>query len=368
MNNRNLSLSDFELKRRLGDGSYSDVVLVQQTVDQATALTTEEEDTRSHDDEETQQQGQEQQETNASSNYYALKIVDKHHILKHRAVGQVQLERRLLELMNDEDCTVRLYFTFQDSANLYLGLEPCLYGELYDAIDRLEMEDVVFYAAEIVVMLEVLRRYKVVHRDLKPENLLLGYGGHLKLIDFGSAYCLATAEDLSDGEGDDTNTSDPLMGTAEYLAVEVLEHTNGAVTHGVDLWSFGCIIYHMCLGKTPFRGASEFLTFNNILEGDVDYSGFDGLSSLGKEAKDLVERLLRRNPSSRIGFSSLDEIRSHAFFDSIDDWNTLYEREETPYFTRVLYPNSTGHDDDDDDHDDDWELRSLMAHAARLSS
>ena len=153
MNNRNLSLSDFELKRRLGDGSYSDVVLVQQTVDQATALTTEEEDTRSHDDEETQQQGQEQQETNASSNYYALKIVDKHHILKHRAVGQVQLERRLLELMNDEDCTVRLYFTFQDSANLYLGLEPCLYGELYDAIDRLEMEDVVFYAAEIVVML-----------------------------------------------------------------------------------------------------------------------------------------------------------------------------------------------------------------------
>ena len=140
--------------------------------------------------------------------------MDKHHILKHRAVGQVQLERRLLELMNDEDCTVRLYFTFQDSANLYLGLEPCLYGELYDAIDRLEMEDVVFYAAEIVVMLEVLRRYKVVHRDLEPENLLLGYGGHLKLIDFGSAYCLATAEDLSDGEDDDTNTSDPLMGTA----------------------------------------------------------------------------------------------------------------------------------------------------------
>ena len=348
---KTLDISDFHLKRRLGDGSYSDVVLVQLRHHLKGSEEEEEEETVVHD----------------GHNYYALKIVDKYHIVKHGAVGQLQLERRLLEMMNDEDCTVRLYFTFQDSANVYLGLEPCLYGELYDAIGQLDMEDIVFYAAEIVVMLDMLRRYGVVHRDLKPENVLLGHGGHLKLIDFGSAYCLDSTEDHR-GE-----SSSALVGTAEYVAVEILEHRD-EITHGVDLWAFGCILYQMCTGKTPFRGASEYLTFQNILQGEIEYEGFESLPSGGKDARDLVERLLQRDPMARIGFSSLDEIRSHAFFDSIDTWDTLYDREETPYFTRVLYPATTVSGGglpnsllSEETDEEDWELTSLAAHAARLN-
>lgn len=316
--------------------------------------------------------------------YFALKIVDKYHCVKNDVVDQIYLERELLELLNDEECTVNLYCTFQDSANVYLGLEPCMFGELYDAIGQLEMDDIVFYAAEMVVMLDMLRRYGVVHRDLKPENLLLGRGGHLKLIDFGTAYCLDTCPLV----GTTTKTSTTILssrkkfvGTADYIAVELLHHKGGedqledkVVTHGIDLWAFGCIVYQMCVGKTPFRGASEYLTFQNVLQGDVVYEDFAHLPR-GKEAQDLVQQLLQTDPAKRIGFSSLDEIRSHAFFDDWSSaamkdgipWQKLYDEEETPYYTRVLRDSLHVHDDGHVSSEDDWELTSLAAHAARVT-
>lgn len=374
-----LDISDFSLKRRLGDGSYSDVVLVQRRLrgsqrEDSSASSDGEDDHRPHILDSIGDEG----------SYFALKIVDKYHIMKHSAVGQLQLERRLLEVLNDEDCTVNLYFTFQDTDNVYLGLEPCLYGELYDAIDHLAMEDIVFYAAEIVVMLDTLRRYRVVHRDLKPENLLIGYGGHLKLIDFGSACCLDNTWDADDsrdsqdganGCGRESSPSSPtpttrmvpMVGTAEYVAVEVLEN-KGPITPAIDLWAFGCIVYQMCTGKTPFRGASEYLTFQNILQGDVEYGDFDKLP-LGNDARDLVEGLLQPDPERRLGFTSIQEIRSHPFFKSINHWDELYDREETPYFTRKICPSlpegSTPTFEDTDE--EDWELTSLAARAAKLN-
>jgi serine/threonine protein kinase len=52
---------------------------------------------------------------------------------------------------------------------------------------RMKQEEVCFYAAEIVDILEYIHSQGVIHRDLKPENLLLTSDGHLKLCDFGSA-------------------------------------------------------------------------------------------------------------------------------------------------------------------------------------
>jgi 3-phosphoinositide dependent protein kinase-1 len=338
-----MDVSDFRILRRLGDGSYSDVVLACLDDDFPSLRNVE----------------------SRAPHLFALKIVDKQHAVKNHVVNQMYLERRLHEELNEEVCVARLFFSFKDEANLYFGLEPCLYGELYDAIEEgLERDEVVFFAAEIVVMLGVLRRHGIVHRDLKPENLLLGRNGHLKLIDFGSALWLSDDKEASAWHNEKTKAM--LVGTAEYVAPEVLEHTDGsAVSYGVDLWAFGVILYQMATGVTPFRGASEYLVFQNVLKNEPDML----CKPLGEDedARDLISRLLESDPGKRIGFASVDDVRNHKFFSDVD-WDALYdELRPTKYFLRQNLGRLDAAEESDEE-DDDWELQGLRSLALTMKN
>ena len=63
----------------------------------------------------------------ASGARYALKVVDKHLVLRHRAVHRLKRERSILDRFT-APCVAQLYFTFQDEASVYLGLELCPNG------------------------------------------------------------------------------------------------------------------------------------------------------------------------------------------------------------------------------------------------
>jgi 3-phosphoinositide dependent protein kinase-1 len=304
------SIADFELIRRIGDGSYSHVVL-------ARHKTTGEE--------------------------VALKVVDKKYVVRHNVINYIRSERALLASINYEGF-INLKYTFQDVYSLYMALEYCPNGELYDQIrlkGRLTEADTRFYAAEIVLMLEQLRRANIVHRDLKPENLLLDIEGHLKLIDFGSAKKLQQQqqqpggeEEELDGDGNGgaqtaassappspplspetvspsasptpqqqqqyhhqqnhhplsskhrsklTSSSSSssssckrevsLVGTADYVSPEILN--NERVTCAADLWALGCVVYQMMIGRAPFKAMSEYLTFQLIVAGEWSFPSCD---------------------------------------------------------------------------------------------
>ena len=61
-----------------------------------------------------------------------------------------------------------------------------------------------------------------------------------------------------------------------------------------DIWAFGCIVYQYLVGRPPFRGATDYLTFQKILKGQMDIS-----EDLDEEAKDLIELVLVRLPRLR---------------------------------------------------------------------
>ena len=92
--------------------------------------------------------------------------------------------------------------------------------------------------------------YGIMHRDIKPENLLLSQSGRLKLADFGLA-----REVLDPMPGDDTRPYTPQMITLWYRAPEILLGAPYGV--GVDVWSAGCVVGEMCLGRPLFAGESE---------------------------------------------------------------------------------------------------------------
>lgn len=168
------------------------------------------------------------------------------------------------------------------------------------------------------------------HRDLKPENLLLNVRGHLQLTDFGSAKNLAAEEAVppapSNGRLQKSVRAASLVGTAEYLAPEVclaifsrcsdcLLHANSAnatflvpvsaqvlrnepTGYAADLWAYGCLLYHMLVGKPPFKGASEYLTFQLISAGQYSIP-----ETVAEPAQDLIRKLLVSNPADRLGAS-----------------------------------------------------------------
>ena len=83
-----------------------------------------------------------------------------------------------MDACRDVPGVVKLRFTFQDCNALYLGMEPCEGGELFEQIRRRKPRGLSpavarFYAAEILDVVEVAHDRGIIHRDLKPENILL---------------------------------------------------------------------------------------------------------------------------------------------------------------------------------------------------
>ena len=277
-------VKDFSFGRVLGEGSYSTVYLA------------------------TDRQ---------SLKEYAIKVLEKKHIIKEKKIKYVGIEKNTLNRLTEHPGIVRLYYTFQDEASLYYVLDLCSGGELLGVLKRtgtFDAECARFYGAQILDSIEYMHSRGVIHRDLKPENVLLDDRMHVKITDFGTAKLLddprapppPLVEALETGpSGSGGNRTASFVGTAEYVSPELL--TDKSAGKPSDLWAFGCIIYQLLAGRPPFKGASEYLTFQKIVNLEYEFPvGFP------PAARDLVERCLVLDPARRL---TIEHIKNHEFFD-----------------------------------------------------
>ena len=303
-------VKDFHFGRTLGEGSYSTVIA-------ATDRQTDKE--------------------------YAIKVLDKRHIIKEKKVKYVNIEKDTLNRLTDHPGVVRLYYTFQDEQSLYFVLDLASSGELLGVLKRMttfDEECTRFYGAEILDTIDYMHARGVIHRDLKPENVLLDDKMHVKITDFGTAKILdiprrPPKDPDSDGgagagnplDGSEDTKANSFVGTAEYVSPELL--TDKRACKASDLWAFGCIIYQLLAGRPPFKAGNEYLTFQKIVA--LEYQFPKGFPQV---AKDLVERLLVLDPASRL---SIEHIKNHEFFDGVN-WGRGLWRQSAPRLKSYMPP------------------------------
>ncbi|KAJ1971748.1 hypothetical protein H4R35_005081 [Dimargaris xerosporica] len=269
---------------------------------------------------------------------YAMKVMEKQHLLRQRDQSFFMEERDVLVQASGSDWFPALYAAFQDAENLYLAMEYAPGGDLFSVLDRSENailpEDTAkFYIAEMVLAIAELHRLGYVHRDIKPQNILIDAKGHIKLADFGSCIRL-------DANG--LVTSKVPVGTCDYISPEVLRAREGnkAYTQSCDWWSLGIVIYEMLQGDPPFYSESIPETYAKIMTHQISLEFDDEIAKLSDDAKDLIRHLLC-DLDRRLGKQGLDDIQRHPFFRSID-WKEL-RRQTPPFLPEISAPDDTSY-------------------------
>jgi len=246
---------------------------------------------------------------------YAMKILNKDMIVQRQELEHLSAEKNVLQKLV-HPYLVNLNYSFQTPDKLYFVMDYVNGGELFFHLQRdkkFHEDRARFYLAEIACGLEYLHAHGVLYRDLKPENLLLTADGHICMTDFGLAK-----------EGllcNDARTS-TFCGTPEYLAPEVLNGEKYGMP--VDWWSFGTLMFEMLTGLPPFYCEDVQKMYQKIVSAHLHIP-----PNFSPEAKHLVERLLDRDPKSRL--SDPKEVKKHPWFAPID-WEKLENKQLTPPF------------------------------------
>merc|ERR1740130_1506185 len=148
----------------------------------------------------------------------------------------------------DHPNIVRLHETFEDDIHIFMVLEGCLGGELFDhlvSVGTVEEPDAIRLAYQMASALRHLHQIQICHRDVQPEAFFLAEAGPLcetgvKMMDF------STAREFS--------SLHPMLSkvcTLHYVAPEIVSSDDG-YTEKVDIWSLGVLIYTMIAGSPPF--------------------------------------------------------------------------------------------------------------------
>jgi len=176
-------------------------------------------------------------------------------------------------------------------------------------------------AAEICAALGHVHSLDFIHLDVKPENIVITTLGQHKLADFGSCLRLQRA-----AEGDGPRPAPPaylgeIIGTPEMMAPEVFYQQ--PVCQTADWWSYGCLLFEMLTGHSPFFDARDsdapdptLALVERILRAEFAFPDAFVFPDTSDTVVALIRSLLTREPSLRLGARPLGQaaISGHAWF------------------------------------------------------
>ncbi|XP_017876759.1 serine/threonine-protein kinase PLK4 isoform X2 [Ceratina calcarata] len=232
----------------------------------------------------------------------AIKMIDKKLMQAAGMVGRVRQEVAIHSRLK-HPAVLELYTFFEDANYVYLVLELCHNGELQRFLKMqgshaLPEEQAARIIRQVVQGLLYLHSHQILHRDMSLSNLLLSRDMQVKIADFGLATQLTRP--------DEKHLT--MCGTPNYISPEIATRSS----HGLeaDVWSLGCMLYTLLVGKPPFDTDAVKSTLTRVVMADYVMP-----AHLSDNAKDLIDKLLKKNPKDRI---RLRDISKHPFIANIE--------------------------------------------------
>jgi hypothetical protein len=207
-----------------------------------------------------------------------------------RQARQTVLREARLAARLDSPKIVQVYDVIESDTHLGMVMEyvpGCTLEDLLQAV-RPSLASAVAVAQDLAAALTLARQQGVVHGDVKAANVLITRDGHAKLADFGISRRLVSRSPEPQGGG-----------TLSAMAPERL--VTRRVDHRSDLFALGILLYRMLAGAHPFYRDGRLDT-QMLLEEEPPALAdrVDSAQAVPGELIELVEGLLRKNPSERV--------------------------------------------------------------------
>ena len=259
-------MADFNVLKELGEGSFGKVLLVQH------------------------------KKTNAK---YALKVVDKQHVLTEPDKSSFLREVEINYKINHPNI-VKLFGHFEDNECCYLLMEYIGGGDLFSYIpvngkSILKPEQAASIIKDVISAVYYIHHMNppIMHRDIKPENVLITSDLKAKLTDFGlCAY-------IQPGILRKSTCGSPI-----YMSPEMIDKTGH--NEKIDIWSIGVLLFELLTGDQAWAGENlatiEYNIRNLRISWPEDMNGFPS---------ELIKKILKKNPEERI---SLTDMLNDPFF------------------------------------------------------
>uniref|UniRef100_A0A6G1S556 non-specific serine/threonine protein kinase n=1 Tax=Aceria tosichella TaxID=561515 RepID=A0A6G1S556_9ACAR len=234
--------------------------------------------------------------------YVAIKCLDK--IKLGPELPRIYNEIKCLKKLKHKNIA-RLYQVFETETVIYLVLEYCQGGELFDYIvkkNRLNENESAQILFDLMRVLDFIHINGFAHRDLKPENVLFDERHQIKLIDFGLAANCSADNMAANKNQAPLGQLSTCCGSITYAAPEVIA---GGVYSGtaVDVWSAGVMMYALLIGQLPFNDNSISKLYQKIQAGVQELPEY-----LSRDACDLLRKMLTVDPRYRI---TVRDVLSH---------------------------------------------------------
>ena len=186
----------------------------------------------------------------------------------------------------DHPNIIKLYEVFESDNSIYLIMEECFGGELFDRILQRIKKNSLYNEKEackimqqVIGAIEYCHNNGIVHRDLKPENLLYlnkNENSPIKVIDFGMSKRFTHEKFMNEK-----------VGTAYYISPEILQ---GKYDEKCDIWSAGVILYIIICGYPCFNGEDDDEIFAAIQKGKIQFPSPEW-DDISEDAKNLIKKM-----------------------------------------------------------------------------